>query len=217
MVNCASPLVPIVHDALAVYPRWAASSFAAFGGTGANVATLTTRLKCNHIIGPPDLCSSPALNPHRPVLAGDSRQPLSFCCAQPYPEAYRQCALRVWRGLEERGRFGCPKAILPALERSRRKAPLGDYAYTQTLSGLQYELLLSFGVFALDLGHYWGSSGLPVGSGGERPSNGPVPAVTHRGVDQLRRSRAWWERSPQVVNASALDKGQWVTHCANFD
>ena len=66
----------------------------------------------------------------------------------------------------------------------------------------------------------WGSSGLPLGEGGATPGgrgHAPTTPLVHEGVDQLRRSRAWWVRHPRLVNRSALDTGRWRTRCANFD
>jgi len=117
-------------------------------------------------------------------------------------------------------RFGCPPSSpLPrfAAKGWAAHVPAG---MVSVKARLQMELLVGNGVYALDLAHWWGSSGLPLGKGGATPGgrgNAPTSPLVHDGVDRLRRSRAWWVRHPGLVNSSALDIGRWHTRCANYD
>ena len=179
----------IVHDGLAVYPRRAASAFARLGAAS-EMHSLLSRTQ------PPGL-----RNNWRALAAQRSA-----------------CARRLWQTLVPR--FGCPPSSPLPRFAAEGWAALRPAGLVSVKSLLQLELLVGSGVYALDLAHWWGSSGLPLGEGGATPGgrgHAPTSPLVHDGVDQLRRSRAWWVRHPRLVNSSALDTGQWRTRCANFD
>ena len=246
-VHCSSPYVFIVHDALAIYPRHAADTIAAIGSYGSLITLMNTvsswslcnsmrRLPPNPSVRfqrPPgrradggwhadgaraaDRASfhtdSPALATNTPPCSHANPQPLMLCCMASMER--RQCALRLWHRLETTGRLRCPTGASPKLDRFRHRR---DLSRLLALSYVQFEALMMSGFFAVDLAHWWGSSGLPMSKGGGRASGSvPIAPLEHWGVDQLRRSRLWWWRHPFLVNASALATGTWRTRCASFD